>query len=396
MFEGLPLYSPDPILAVIDQYAQDPRPVKIDLGVGVYKDRNNETPVMRAVKKAEGLLLERETSKSYLGSGGNRPYAEKLAKLVLGDDLASALDGQVYSLQTVGGTGGLRLAFDLVRASSAKARVWVGTPSWANHYAIIQGAGLEVERYPHFDPETQAFSMAGVEGAIERASPGDVFLLHACCHNPSGIDPSIEQMTRILALMKAKGLFPVVDCAYAGFGVGLEADLTMARMVFAQFDEALICFSCSKNFGLYRERVGLILSKDSNKARVSNMKLGLLAIARANYSMPPNHGAGIVSEILHSPELSQMWLQELDEVRSDINRKRKRLSDRRINTKILSNIDQQRGMFSLLPISSEFVQRLKTDHAIYMTGDARINVVGLADDKEDYFINALMEIESQL
>lgn len=392
MLGQLPDFKPDPILFLIDQFKADNRTTKIDLGVGVYKTDEGVTPVMKSVKAAEKRLLETQTTKTYLGATGNQEFSKAVSRLVLGEALFETIQRRLTPFQAVGGTGSLRLAADLINKAAPGGRVWLGEPSWANHQAIFLAAGLKLERYVYAAPMQTELDIDSVLDAARRASRGDVFLIHASCHNPTGIDLSVEQATALLDVLHARGVVPLVDCAYAGFAAGLEPDLHIVRAVMSRFEEAIVCFSCSKNFGLYRERVGLLMVKSENEEIAAHTKLGISSIARQNYSMPPDHGAAIVGEILASPELTALWRDELEEIRLAIHRKRARLSARANTAPVLAALEHQNGMFSLLPLDRTLVPRLREEFGIYMTADARINVLGLPDRMEDYFVDALVRV----
>jgi len=389
MFDRLPQFTADPILALIGRYAADKRSQKIDLGVGVYKNEAGETPVLKAVKAAEAIILRDEKTKTYLGASGNLDYSKHLKALVLGEQVLAEAGSRVVAFQAVGGTGALRVAADLLAKVEPRGAVWVGTPTWPNHLAIFQAAGLKIESYVYVAPLQQEVDFAQVLDAAKRAQKGDAFLIHACCHNPTGIDFSHTQVDELLAVLRERGVFPLVDCAYAGFAKGFVEDLYLVRKVMAEFDEALICFSCSKNFGLYRERVGLVMVKAPAEALVPNLTLGLSSVARANYSMPPDHGAAIVAGILGSVELKALWLEELEQIRGEIVRKRERLASYRMNTPVFQNIPAQTGMFSLLPLKTEITVKLREEFGIYMTANARINVLGVADAQEQYLVESV-------
>jgi aromatic-amino-acid transaminase len=389
MFDGLPKFTPDAILALIDQFAADRREQKIDLGVGVYKTNDGRTPVMKCVKTAEDYLLSGQSTKTYLGSSGNKEFTAEIKKLVLGAELHDRIAAQTVAFQSLGGTGALSLAADLIAKASAESTVWVGTPTWPNHFALFQRSGLAVEKYVYCEPLQQEVDFASLMDAAARAKPGDTFLIHACCHNPTGIDLDAAQADALLSVLKERQVFPLVDCAYAGFGDGFEEDLSLARKVLDRFDEAIVCFSCSKNFGIYRERVGAILVKSKQAEATGNIVLGLSSLARATYSMPADHGAAVVVEILKSPELRALWQEELNQIRSAIVRKRVRLSEYKTNTGVLGALKFQHGMFSLLPIDASLCAKLRDDFGIYMTGNARINVVGVSDEMESYFVESI-------
>lgn len=389
MFDSLPRYSPDPILGLIDSFRSDPRDRKIDLGVGVYKDQRGVTPVLQCVKAAEKLLIDAETTKTYLGSGGNSDYTRLAKRLFLGDDLCESMGDRIAAFQTLGGTGALRLAAELLKAAKRDSKIWIGIPGWPNHSAVFGGAGVAVESYVHCAPKAQKIDFPEVLSAVNRAAPGDAFLVHACCHNPTGIDFSLDQIDALVNSLRARNVIPIIDCAYAGFGSGFEDDTYVARRSLSEFDEAIVCFSCSKNFGLYRERIGLIGVKTRALETAKNVILGLSAFARCDYSQPANHGAAIVATVLGRPELKAQWLGELDQMRAAIRRKRQRLSELRVNSPVLKEICSQRGFFSLLPIESDVCIRLREEFGVYMTSDARINVLGVLDSQEEYLAECL-------
>jgi aspartate/tyrosine/aromatic aminotransferase len=392
MLGQLPNFNPDPILFLIEQFKADNRTTKVDLGVGVYKTDNGETPIMKCVKAAEKRLLEGQTTKTYLGATGNQEFSNTMSRMVLGEELFETISRRLVPFQAVGGTGSLRLASDLINKASPGGRVWLGEPSWANHPAIFLAAGLTIERYVYCAPMQTELAFQNVLEAARRASRGDVFLIHASCHNPTGVDLNPEQAKALLDVLHERGVTPLVDCAYAGFAAGFEQDLHIVRAVMSRFEEAIVCFSCSKNFGLYRERIGLLMVKSESEEVAARTKLGISSLARQNYSMPPDHGAAVVREILASPELTALWREELEEIRQAIHRKRKRLSARANTAPVLAALERQSGMFSLLPMDRTLVPRLREEFGVYMTADARINVLGVPDGMEDYLVDSLARV----
>lgn len=394
MFSELKPLPTDPILGLMAAFKQDTNPKKIDLGVGVYKDEQGNTPVLKAVKKAEAFRLENETSKSYIGLAGNLDYCQKMENLLLGEHPA-LLANRVRTAQAPGGTGALRVAAEFIKRCNKDATVWVTTPTWANHISLFEAAGLTVKEYPYYDYENKDLLFDDMINTLKQVPKGDVVLFHACCHNPSGMDLNAEQWSTVADLAVEVGFTPLVDIAYQGFGSSLEEDAAGLRKLAAAVDELIICSSCSKNFGLYRERIGAcsIIAKDAATADISNSVL--LSVVRSIYSMPPAHGADIVSMILGSTELTQMWHDELDEMRNRINGLRTLIKESLAAKGIeqdFSFIDRQNGMFSFLGINKEQIERLQKEYSIYIVGSSRVNVAGISDANIDYFANAVADV----
>lgn len=394
MFSELKPLPTDPILGLMAAFKQDTNPKKIDLGVGVYKDEQGNTPVLKAVKKAEAFRLENETSKSYIGLAGNLDYCQKMENLLLGEHPA-LLANRVRTAQAPGGTGALRVAAEFIKRCNKDATVWVTTPTWANHISLFEAAGLTVKEYPYYDYENKDLLFDDMINTLKQVPKGDVVLFHACCHNPSGMDLNAEQWSTVADLAVEVGFTPLVDIAYQGFGSSLEEDAAGLRKLVAAVDELIICSSCSKNFGLYRERIGAcsIIAKDAATADISNSVL--LSVVRSIYSMPPAHGADIVSTILGSTELTQMWHDELDEMRNRINGLRTLIKESLAAKGIeqdFSFIDRQNGMFSFLGINKEQIERLQKEYSIYIVGSSRVNVAGISDANIDYFANAVADV----
>ncbi|MBQ4848737.1 aspartate/tyrosine/aromatic aminotransferase [Pseudoalteromonas sp. MMG013] len=394
MFSTLKPLPTDPILGLMAAYKQDTNPNKIDLGVGVYKDEQGNTPVLKAVKKAEAFRLENETTKSYIGLAGNLDFCQKMESLLLGEHRA-LLANRVRTAQTPGGTGALRVAAEFIKRCNTNATVWVTTPTWANHISLFEAAGLTVKEYPYYDYENKGLLFDEMINTLKQVPKGDVVLLHACCHNPSGMDLNEAQWKVVAELAKDVGFTPLVDIAYQGFGSSLDEDAKGLRLLADTVEEMLICSSCSKNFGLYRERIGAcsLISNDSATADVSNSVL--LSVVRSIYSMPPAHGADIVNTILSSSELTQLWHDELDEMRSRINGLRTLIKSSLAEKGVaqdFSFIDQQNGMFSFLGINKEQIDRLQKEYAIYIVGSSRVNVAGVSQTNIDYFSNAIADV----
>ncbi len=375
----------DPLLKIIKMFREDPRTDKIDLGVGVYKDATGNTPVMRAVKDAEALLLASQKTKTYVGQQGDVDFLKLVAQLAFGD-----MGREFVAIQAVGGTGALRLGCDLLRESGAK-RVLLPAPCWPNHPSIVRAARLEPVDVPFFNIAEQRIDMDALMAGFAKAERGDGIIVQACCHNPLGADFSIEQWKEIAEALNARGLIPFVDLAYQGFGDGVDEDVAGARVLLERLPEAVIAISEAKSFGIYRERVGALYVKAPEKARPAVLS-NLAAIARANYSMPPDHGAAIVREVLGDEALRQTWRDELDQIRSHIKRTRNALAAERVNSIPMQLIANQKGMFSTLPLSEAQVARLRDEHGIYMTDSARINVAGLREADIPRFVDALRAV----
>ncbi|ANP36739.1 aromatic amino acid aminotransferase [Phaeobacter gallaeciensis] len=377
MFETLKPQPADKILALMQMYREDPRADKIDLGVGVYKNAEGVTPVMRAIKAAEHKLWEEETTKAYTGLAGDPGYADVMIKLILGDSVAR---GNIAAAATPGGTGAVRQAFELIKMANPKARVFVSDPTWPNHISILKYVGIETVTYRYFDRETRGVNFDGMIEDLKGAEKGDVVLLHGCCHNPTGANLNTTQWQEVIDLLNARGLIPMIDIAYQGFGDGLEEDAAGVRMVAAQTPECLIAASCSKNFGIYRERTGLLMAV-SQDGSAQALNQGTLAfLNRQNFSFPPDHGARLVTMILNDEALRADWASELEEVRLGMLGLRQQLADelqRLSGSDRFGFIAQHRGMFSLLGTTPELVEKMRVDNGIYMVGDSRMNIAGL-------------------
>ena len=385
MFETLKEQPADSLLALIKAFQDDPRAHKIDLGVGVYRDENGVTPVMRAVKQAERILWETQESKRYLGPEGDMTYVELLKPYVFG--ASAKLGERLTGIQTPGGTGALRLGAELIHAASPEARIYVGTPTWPNHLPILTGAGLPVERYAYIDLATQRIDFEAVVSALSGARAGDVALLHGCCHNPAGLDFSSEQWREIARIVAERKIIPFIDLAYQGLGDGLDEDAASTRLLLESVDEALVAYSCDKNFGLYRDRVGALytLARDVGEARKTASNFTYLA--RVNWSMPPDHGAALVRIILESPSLTAMWRKELDSMRGRINSNRAALAAEHPK---LGFIRDERGLFSNLHMTKAQASAVREKHAIYLPDSGRINLAGMQPADAPAIVAALV------
>ncbi len=375
MLENLNPQPQDKILQLIAMYRDDPRSDKIDLGVGVYKDATGLTPVMRAVKSAEKTLWEVEKTKTYTGLAGEPAYNAAMVGMILGAGYAD----RAASVATPGGTGAIRQALELIKLASPQATVWISNPTWPNHPSIIKYLGMKLAEYRYFDAASGEVDFAGLIEDFGRVAPGDVVLLHGCCHNPTGANPTAAQWAEMVAVLKARGAVPLVDLAYQGFGDGLEEDAAATRLVAASFPEVLIAASCSKNFGIYRERTGILIALgDASRKAVTQGNLNFLN--RQNYSFPPDHGARLVTMILEDAALTAAWKAELEEVRLNMLSLRQSLADelrRATNSDRFDFVARHRGMFSRLGLTEAQVNRLREEAGVYMVGDSRINIAGL-------------------
>lgn len=378
MFAALKPQPADKILQLIGQFKADPRADKIDLGVGVYKDATGHTPIMRAVKAAEKQLWQAETTKTYTGLAGDPAFNAALAKLVLGD---SVDEDRISAVATPGGTGAVRQAFELVKMAKPGATVWVSDPTWPNHLSILKHLGMPVRMYRYFDAKTRGVDFEGMMEDLGRAAKDDLILLHGCCHNPTGANLTLADWQAVADLLDKTGAVPMIDIAYQGFGDGLDADAAGVRLIAARVPELLIAASCSKNFGIYRERTGaLIAVSDAAGREVTQGNLAYLN--RQNYSFPPDHGARLVTMILTDPALRRDWEAELEEVRLGMLKLREAMAAelrKATNSDRFDFIAAHRGMFSRLGLSEAQVERLKHEAGIYIVGDSRINIAGLND-----------------
>ena len=377
MFQSLKEQPADKILALMQKYKEDPRESKIDLGVGVYKNAAGLTPVMRAVKTAEQQLWERETTKSYVGLVGDPQFSDVMIDLVLSDSVAR---GNVAAAATPGGTGAVRQAFELLKMANPDVRVFVSDPTWPNHLSILKYLDLPVVPYRYFDSETRGVDFAGMMEDLAEARSGDVILLHGCCHNPTGANLNMSQWQEVVDFLNTSGATPMIDIAYQGFGDGLQEDAAGTRLVASSVPETVIAASCSKNFGIYRERTGLLMvvSQDATAKGLNQSTLAFLN--RQNFSFPPDHGARLVTMVLSDPALRTDWAAELEEVRLGMLDLRTQLASelqRLSGSDRFGFLAQHRGMFSRLGASAEHVEKLRADHAVYMVGDSRMNIAGL-------------------
>jgi len=392
MFEHLEAIPPDPILGLIAAYAADSNPKKIDLGIGVYRDESGNTPMLECVVKAEQILLDTQTTKTYLGPPGVAGFNQAIGELILGKDNEVFKQNRVRTVQTPGGTGALRVAADLIKVARPEAELWASDPTWANHLALFPGAGVVMHSYPYFDAESSNLRYDDMIAALQQRGPGDVVLFHACCHNPCGVSPNPEQWQVIANIAGERGFTPMVDIAYMGFERGVEEDSLCIRLFAEQCPEVIFASSCSKNFAMYRERVGAITVIAANAEKAAAVESVIHNVTRKNYSMPPAHGPAVIDIILHSDELTAQWQVELAGMRNRINGLRKTLAERIAAAGIqrdFSFIQRQSGMFSFMGLTVEQVHRLRDEFAIYTVNSSRINVASFNDSNMDYFIEAL-------
>jgi aspartate aminotransferase len=395
MLERLDRLPPDPILGLMAAFRADNDPQKVDLGVGVYRDDKGDTPVLKAVRQAEQAVLARQNTKSYVAAAGNPGFNQAMEKLVFGADHPALTGGRVRTIQAPGGCGALRLGAELIRAASPDSVVHVSTPTWANHIPLLSGCGLKLERYPYFDPTTGGVNFSAMVGALERLPARSVVLLHASCHNPTGADLSDAQWRELLGLVKSRNLLPFIDMAYQGLGAGVVEDAYGIRLFCSELPEVTVAVSCSKNFGLYRERTGALHVVAETKTAGDAALTQLVRIARSIYSMPPDHGAAIVLEILDNSGLRELWTEEVGAMRKRIQGLRHeavRQLKLACPQRDFGFIATQRGMFSYLGVTVEQVRELQSRHHVYMTDDSRINIAGLRRENLEYFAQAVAKV----
>jgi aromatic-amino-acid transaminase len=373
-------------------YREDPRDGKIDLGVGVYKDATGNTPIMRAIKAAEKQLWEVETTKAYTGLAGDPAFADAMIAMVLGDAVPRA---NVAAVATPGGTGAVRQGFDLVRMANPQAKVFVSDPTWPNHLSILKHMGMTMVPYRYFDEDSRGVDFNGMMEDLAQAAPGDIVLVHGCCHNPTGANLNMSEWKALVDLLIKTGATPMVDIAYQGFGDGLEEDAAATRLIASSVPETIIAASCSKNFGIYRERTGLLMavSQDAGAHKVNQGNLAYLN--RQNYSFPPDHGARLVTMVLTDDALCAEWAAELEEMRNGMLGLREQLAaelQRLSGSDRFSFIGQHRGMFSRLGATPEQVERLREEHAIYLVGDSRLNIAGLNKESVPILAKAMIDV----
>ena len=377
MFNSLQQQPADKILALMQVYKEDPRENKIDLGVGVYKDASGQTPIMQSIKQAEHMLWETQNTKSYVGLTGTPEFSQTMIDLVLGNKFDKNLTA---SAATPGGTGAVRQAFELGKMANPNLRVFVSDPTWPNHLSILKYLGIPVEPYRYFDAKTRAVDFSSMMTDLENAKEGDLILLHGCCHNPTGANLKAPEWDAVIELLLKSGATPMIDIAYQGFGDGLEEDASGVRKLVSSVPETIIAASCSKNFGIYRERTGLLIVVSHAKDARDLNQSTLAFLNRQNFSFPPDHGARLVTMVLSDEELKRSWMEELEAVRTSMLSLRTQLAtelEKLSGSNRFGFLADHRGMFSRLGASPEQVNELRENHAVYMVGDSRLNIAGL-------------------
>jgi aspartate aminotransferase len=392
MFETLSAAPPDKILNLSVLYEKDMRSTKIDLGVGVYKDPHGATVIMQAVRAAEKRLYEQQTTKTYVGMAGDEVFNMAMLKLVFG---RNADLSRMFACQTAGGSGALRTIADLLAKGRPNAVVWLSDPSWVNHVPILKAAGLNTATYPYFDPGSGTVKLDAMLEGLKQAKAGDIVLLHGCCHNPTGANPDSEQWQLIADLLVERDLFPFIDLAYQGFGDGLEKDAEAVRLLASKVPEMAVASSCSKNFSVYRDRVGaaILMGKDAGSVKRAGSQA--LAITRVLYSMPPDHAAAAIRIVLEDDRLRTDWKSELEAMRLRMLNLRESFAEvlrQRTNSSRFDFIAEHRGMFSRLGLAEEQVDRLRDEFGIYMVGDSRFNIAGLKEDRLDDLAKAVVSV----
>ena len=381
MYENIIAAPADPILGLTDDFKADPRPDKINLGVGIYKDETSKTPVLKSVKKAEANILQNETTKSYLSIQGSPEYANAVQKLLFGEDAHSIAEQCLRTAQSPGGTGALRLGAEFIKRHIGDVTVWLSNPTWSNHHGIFSAVDLEIKEYRYYDALNKTLDFSSMLSDLKGARPGDVVVFHGCCHNPTGIDPTPSQWDTLAALCKEQGLLPMFDFAYQGFAQGVDEDASSLRQMAKSCPELLVANSFSKNFGLYNERVGALTLLAKNAIQAENAFSQIKSIARVIYSNPPAHGAAIVTEILNNPALRSEWEEELAQMRIRIKKMRElfvqTLKEEGVSTDF-KFINNQNGMFSFSGLNPAQVKRLKEEFGVFILGSGRISVAGMS------------------
>lgn len=392
MFDSLNLLPPDAIIGLIAEYRNDPREPKVDLGIGVYRNAAGETPVLDVVKRAERRLVDTQLTKSYIGSAGPADFNEAMRDLTFAGTVAN---DRVAMLQTPGGSGSLRVAAGVILRARPDATIWASDPTWANHVPLLGGAGLDLQPYTYYDAEKKALNFDGMLESLREIPKGDIVLLHTCCHNPTGIDPDEAQWRAIADVLVERGLLPFVDVAYQGFAADLDADAFVIRELAGRVPEMIVANSCSKNFGLYRDRVGALFVVTGDSSARDAVQSQANNVVRTIYSMPPDHGAAVVAMILNDDTLRADWIEELTGMRERLGEMRQLLHDALLEEAPghdFSHLVRAKGMFCFLGLSPEQVSRLKKDHAVYMVDSSRINIAGISPDNVGHIARSVATV----
>ena len=392
MLSNLPAPTLDSIVAISLAFKEDTRPEKVDLGIGVYKNSAGETPIMEAVKQAQQIILDTQKTKAYVGFGGCEEFNKCATDLVFGDSLVK---DRIATIQTPGASGGLRMLADLIKFAQSDSTIWLSNPSYANHHPIMEAAGLKVKLYSYFNPRTKLVDSERMLAELAHAGPKDIVLLHGSCHNPTGADIDFETWKAITELAQKNGFTPFVDFAYQGFGDGLEEDARGLRYMAERVGEMFLTSSCSKNFGLYRERIGAAMVLGENASHATNAKSKLFALARTTYTMPPDNGAAIVRTVLQNEQLTAIWKSELIQMQQRLLSLRQSLCNQlrnQHNTSQFDFIESHKGMFTMLGLTPDQMVRLREEFAIYALVDGRINVAGLTEKDIPYVADAIMKV----
>ncbi len=392
ILDNITVAQADPILSLSAACRADQRSQKIDLGIGVYRDHHGNTPVVQAIKIAEQRLLDKQTTKAYVGLSGNESFNESMINFLIADGNSKS---RAVGVQTPGASGALRILADVINLSTPGATIWLSDLSYANHAPIMTAAGLKVRYFRYFDTDTKLVNSEGMTADLKQAGSKDVVLLHGCCHNPTGADLSFEDWKTITKLAQKQGFLPFIDMAYQGFGSSMQEDVQGFRYLAERVESYVVTYSCSKNFGLYRERTGLAIVVGKTLEQSLAIKSRLLEIARGTYTMPPDHGAALVDIILRDDSLTDNWLSEVESMRQRVKGLRTQLVNvlrEKSGNSVFDFIAQHQGMFSVLGISSEQVKALSEQHGIYIVGGGRVNMAGLQESQIDYFADSLLAV----
>jgi aspartate/tyrosine/aromatic aminotransferase len=394
-FAAVEQAPPDPILGIVEQFKKDPNPRKVNLCIGVYQDASGHNPVLKSVKQAERMWLEQENTKDYLNMAGEDRYGQLVRELVFGKDHPVLKGNRVITLHAPGGTGALRVGADFIHSQMPKAAVWISDPTWPNHRGIFQSGGMTVKSYAYYDAGSHGLAFEALLQALEQVPDGDFVLLHACCHNPTGVDPTPEQWERIVAVFKRRAIIPFLDFAYQGFGDGMDRDAVGVRAFAAAGLEMMVSSSFSKNFGLYRERVGALTVVAGDAAEAARVMSRVKLTVRANYSNPPAHGGKVAEIVLSTPDLRALWEREVEGMRERIHQMRRQFVDSLKAKGVQRDFEfivHQRGMFSFAGVTPAEVKALKERYGIYLVDNGRINVAGMTPSNMDYLTTAIAEV----